>query len=82
MLEIIKRHEGEMSQKEQITGAEVQICYNSWGHLSIRIIKDPTQDVLIVLDERTSNAVMNFCERIVPKNLLARALQAKDELPF
>ncbi|MFA5385518.1 MAG: hypothetical protein WC364_12855 [Eubacteriales bacterium] len=41
MVEIIKRWEGQLSDKEIIDGISSQLSYNSWGHLVVRIIKNP-----------------------------------------
>lgn len=60
MVEIIKRHEGFKSAKEQILGIDAQISYNDWGHLTIRVIQSNEQDVLIVLDKNVSRRMINF----------------------
>lgn len=75
MLEIIKRHEGHESQKEQIQG-EPQISYNDWGHIVIRAINSDKKDALVVLDRRTSVRLIQFCKmiRLHPDE--------KDDLPF
>ena len=62
LIEIIERREGEKSEKQQIIGEKVQVSYNSWGHLAIRVIR-PCEggDTLIVLDKETSEKVIGFC---------------------
>ncbi len=84
MIEIIKREEGKGTRKERITGAQVQVCYNSWGHLSIRIIidTDPMKDVLVVLDKNTSHQVMKFCRKISDENDHLIETHRDGELPF
>lgn len=72
MIEIIKRKECEKSEKQQIDGDRVQISFNSWGHLVIRVIQGNDADTLIVLDQKTSDATMNFIKKHVHF----------DELPF
>lgn len=39
--EIIRRIEGEMSQKQEIRHSKVQISINDWGHLCIREFDEP-----------------------------------------
>jgi len=61
MIEIIKRHEGFKSQKEQLHGTRAQISYNSDGHLCIRLLQaDPKEDILVVLDKKASRKVIDF----------------------
>jgi len=71
MLEIIKRTEGSPSGKEQIDGSKVQIGYNSWGHISIRVVQTAEcmpadgpypreKDTLIVLNAQTSRELISF----------------------
>lgn len=67
MLEIIKRQNienpdfGELIQvkKDSFAGDKVQISYNSWGHLVVRIIQ-PNGDVLAVFDAATTREILNF----------------------
>jgi hypothetical protein len=93
MIEIIKRREGEKSEKQQINGERVQVSYNSWGHLVIRVIqpviKDMADDIvidfreedtLVVLDKRTSLEVIRFIERINP--LCSKELRVECRPPF
>ncbi len=40
MIEIIKRVEGERHKKETVRGEAVQVSYNDWGHLCVRVIQD------------------------------------------
>lgn len=40
-LEIIRRKEGEISQKQEIRHKNVQISINDWGHLCIREFDEP-----------------------------------------
>ena len=63
MMEIIKRKEGEASQREQIDG-NPQISYNDWGHIAIRAVQGDAQDVLVVLDRQTSERLIKFCKSI------------------
>jgi hypothetical protein len=62
MIEIIKRREGEPSQKEQVTGEMMQVSYNSWGHLVVRVIQGDTQDVLVVFNKQVSENIIQFCQ--------------------
>lgn len=88
MIEIIKRREGEKSEKQQINGEKVQVSYNSWGHLVIRVIQphpktvldDGGHDTLIVLDKRTSLEVIRFIESINP--LCSKELKLECRPPF
>lgn len=76
MIEIIKRREGFMSQKEQIAGQRVQASYNSWGHLVVRIIDEaPGKDTLVVFDAPTSAHIIGFIKR-------AFKLQEEERCPF
>jgi hypothetical protein len=77
MLEVIKRCEGKLSEKEQING-QVQVSYNDYGHLVIRIIHGTERDTLIVLNESTSYRVIDFCQ-----NRIRNIRKTNDEkLPF
>lgn len=67
MIEIIKRKEGFKSQKEQLNGSRVQVSYNSWGHLVVRVIIDDTEDSLVVFDKKASQEVINFSQRFITK---------------
>lgn len=64
MVHIIERKEGEWSKKNSIIceNNQVQIGYNSYGHLSIRIIHsaEPMQDTLIVFNQGVSNEIIDF----------------------
>lgn len=86
MIEIIKRREGEKSEKFQINGEKVQVSYNSWGHLVIRVIQpliedagpgcainEKDNDTLVVLDKQTSEEVIKFCKE---------CLNLRCKLPF
>lgn len=64
MIEIIKRVQGQMPKKEHIQGVRPQISYNSDGHICIRVIQDGGNDTLIVLDCRTSIALIDFASKI------------------
>ena len=71
MIEIIRRREGERHQKEQITGHNVQVSFNDWGHLAVRFIQDESDgfdslqcDTIIVFDAATTRRIINFCQKI------------------
>ena len=83
MVEIIKRVEGERHKSETVTGAKVQVSYNDWGHLCVRVIQDmpagaatgveaiePARqaDTLFVFDAPTSDRIMQFCKKIHKNN--------------
>lgn len=76
MLQIIKRKEGEQSIKETITGTKAQIAYNDWGHLTVRIIKDDTEDILVVFDKSTSHKIIKFA------NVTIKEIDEYPDLPF
>lgn len=42
--ELIRRKEGEESQKQKIWHSKVQISINDWGHLCIREFDNPQKD--------------------------------------
>lgn len=75
MLEIIKRREGERHEKTQVCGINVQVSFNDWGHLCVRVIQaydkcTPLEaDTLLVFDSPTSAKIVNFCERISGRDL-------------
>jgi hypothetical protein len=71
--EVVKRQEMQQSQKENIRGRNVQISFNSWGHLCVRLVGTPslTQDpanppteaeTLIVFDKCSSAEIVRFCQ--------------------
>jgi len=68
MVEIIKRCEGQFSEKEQINGNNKQVSYNNWGHLAVRIMQpipeseEGERDTLIVFDSVTSKAIIEFIQ--------------------
>lgn len=66
MIEIIKRNEGYKSQKEQINGVNLQISYNDWGHIAVRVIEDEGKDTLVVFDSSTSRRIINFLKQNDP----------------
>lgn len=63
-VQIIKRKAGKMPEKMTVNNenARVQISYNSDGHLVIRYINihDNDEDILVVLDDRTTYALKDF----------------------
>lgn len=63
--EVIKRHEGFKSEKETIgENSRVQISYNSDGRIVIRYIESSEEDTLIVLDNRETNELMRFIQKL------------------
>lgn len=60
MIQVIKRKEGAESIKETIQGRNVQIAYNDYGHITVRVINDSTQDTLIVFNTHVSYNMINF----------------------
>jgi hypothetical protein len=69
MIEIIKRREGEKSVKEQISGRwgrvqGVQVSYNDWGHLVVRLIQNDEEDTLVVFNRDISDSIIEFCKKI------------------
>ena len=77
MIEVIERCEGDMSRKKEITG-QIQVSYNDWGHLVIRVIQGRRKDVLIVLSQEPSNKVIDFCQNTLKP---IRKIP-KDDCPF
>lgn len=63
MIEIIKRKEGEKSQKEKLKGKVCQASFNSHGRLCVRIIESNNEDTLVVLDKVASRVIIDFCQR-------------------
>jgi hypothetical protein len=89
MIHIINRKEGEFSKNDTITSnnGQVQIGYNSYGHLSIRIIHsaEPMQDTLIVFNQGVSNEIIDFVRENIG-NKIYRSHSRNDidlnDLPF
>lgn len=122
-LEIIRRKEGEMSQKQEIRHEHTQFSINSYGHLCIREFDEqqpgcacelgefkncnndealslngccgpscvrgkrtmlPSEEHLIVLDQKTTNELIQFIFSIRSTYELKELLKdiVKSELPF
>lgn len=64
MIEIIKRCEGEKSQKEQVNGENIQISLNDWGHLAIRVI----QEKAVYTEENSRED--HIAQKIIPADTL------------
>ena len=64
MIEIIERKEGVRNQKRYISGWKVQVSYNDWGHIAVRVIHNdtPMEDTLVVFDKKTSERIIHFCQ--------------------
>jgi hypothetical protein len=73
VVEIIKRKDGEYSQKERLEGTP-QISFNDYGHLVIRLIKDDNADSLIVLNTALTNRLINFCKQYLIKENLKNTI--------
>ena len=58
-IEIIKRQEGYPTQKEQLHGS-LQVSYNDYGHLVLRLIEYNDKDNLIVLSQEATSRLMSF----------------------
>lgn len=50
-LEIIRRKEGEISQKQEIRHEKTQVSYNDFGHLCIREFGEPHMQRICVREE-------------------------------
>lgn len=48
--------------KQQLTGGNVQVSYNSHGHLVVRLMKQNGSDTLIVFDAKASREIIEFCQ--------------------
>lgn len=86
--EIIRRKEGEMSQKQEIRHENTQVSINDWGHLVIREFDAYSSlEHLIVFDQQTTNKIISFIFSIRStyefKKLLTSLISDKrDEIPF
>jgi hypothetical protein len=60
MIEIIRRMPMQEANKEYIRGEGVQVSYNDWRHLVIRVINGDA-DTLVVFDQATTNRILEFC---------------------
>lgn len=80
MIEIIKREEGAMSEKEDIRGWNMQVSYNDWGHLVVRVIHSntPMADTLVVFDKSTSERIIEFAKRLRIDGIA----RLEEEVPF
>lgn len=83
MIEIIKRRDGEPSQREKIQGRGIQVSYNDWGHLVVRVLQDLSAndagaDTLIVFAAAQSEQIIGFCQ----DQLIRRNRKQRDDLPF
>lgn len=91
--EIIRRKEGEISQKQEIRHDNTQISINDWGHLVIREFDDikafnkAKEEHLIVFDQQTTNRLISFIFSIrstyeFKKLLMSLISDKRDEIPF
>jgi hypothetical protein len=87
--EIIRRKEGEVSQKQEIRHRNTQISINDWGHLVIREFDEPQkndEEHLLVFDQQTTNRLINFIFSVRStyelKKLLKDLIDNKGSLPF
>ena len=76
MIEIIKRIEGQKSERHQLSGRP-QVSYNSDGRLVIRLIDTQESDQLIVLDQYLSNMVIGFTQ-----DKISNRMHMAVDLPF
>jgi hypothetical protein len=86
MIQIINRKDGKKAKKTTIGSKfnKVQISYNSWGHLTIRLLQnnDPNEDTLIVFNQRVSSNVISFCRDQIKDVVFAGPNGIFDDLPF
>jgi hypothetical protein len=87
MVQIIKRVEGRRPIKESLGNDlnDVQVSFNSDGHLCIRIIIGNGEDILIVLNIKASRKVMDFVKKICGKQVIIcenHKVEVNDDLPF
>lgn len=85
--EIIRRKEGEMSEKQEIRHSNVQVSINDWGHLVIREFDEPKgEEHLIVLDQETTSRLIQFIFSIRNtyeyKEFLKEIIRKSCDLPF
>lgn len=62
MIEIIKREDGSAQEKMQLVG-DLQVSYNDYGHLVIRLIESQGKDNLVVLGRATTDRLVQFVEK-------------------
>lgn len=87
MIQIISRKDGKKAKKTTIGSKfnKVQISYNSWGHLTIRLLQnnDPNEDTLIVFNQRISGEIIDFSRNNVRDIILGGPGNINfDDLPF
>ncbi len=91
--ELIRRKEGEISQKQEIRHDNTQISINDWGHLVIREFDDirvpnkAGEEHLIVFDQQTTNRLISFIFSIRSTYEFKKLLEAlirnnRNEIPF
>jgi hypothetical protein len=84
-IEIIRRHEGSKSNKFIFgePGNKPQISYNSDGRIVLRLIQNTGSDTLVILDDRASELLIDFCQNSLKNNHIREgAMSPGDDLPF
>jgi len=67
MAEVIKRKiKSEILGMDREKYPEVQVAYNTWGHLTVRFFNPENQDedLLIVFDSHTTRLIAGFLRRV------------------
>lgn len=59
MLQVIDRADGAFATKRAWRG-NVQVSYNDWGHLAIRLIRPDGSDTLAVFGRAASERIIKF----------------------
>lgn len=84
MLQVIDRADGAHALKQDWRG-DVQVSYNDWGHLVVRLIRSDGSDTLAVFDQMASRRIILFCQNALsPEKMQARqtALNDSADVPF
>ena len=87
MIQIISRKDGKKSKKTNINSAikNIQVSYNSWGHLVVRILQNenPNEDTLIVFNQRVSGEIIDFSRNNIRDIIRGKTGNIDfDDLPF
>jgi hypothetical protein len=90
MIQILKREELKRTEKETVEAKNIQVCFNNYGHLSVRLINDSKlnqmgqtveNDVLIVFNQYASLKIIEFIQGQLKQATSGSGINF-DDLPF
>jgi len=71
MLQVIKRTDGEKPEIETFNGSEVQVSFNDWGHLVLRIITKGWNNETHVMDDPEQGVGHTELQKMPGRDVLA-----------